>query len=156
MTKYVLHHEDGTIYGFFDDNVDGDNIPESASSVTEEIWYQCIGSKERYLLIEGSLQDNPNWQAPPPIVKEPNWQGLLASLRGSRLFAKTFVLAQNNPSLLPAFTILLFALGGTNPDIADLQFALSTLKKDLGESLSELERAQINQLLIENHFPFQI
>lgn len=81
---------------------------------------------------------------------EPNWNQLVADLRGTAVFGKAFTTAAPNP-----WSLLLTSLTTTHL-VEDLSFALYAVRASMPIDFTESEIAEINQKLAANNFEFQL
>lgn len=91
-----------------------------------------------------------------PILQFPNWQGLTTALRGTELFAKTYAVAKDNSKVALPFNLLTSTLNSANPSLQDLEFALTDIKTEMGEGLTQNDLGFVNQVLADNYFPITL
>lgn len=111
-------------------------------------------------------QDNqwilPNIVASSVIASAPtaNWEGLIAALRGTPIWAKTFSAAGRTVKANAAWTLLYGTLTATR-NLEDLQFAIAEMRgamrgvSAIGDFTPE-ELATLNQLLQDHGFSFTL
>lgn len=92
----------------------------------------------------------------PPAPVE-NWDGIVAALRGTSLWAKVYVAAGSNLRANVSWTLLYGTLTRTH-NLADFQFAISDLRQAMADSaigdFNAAELEQINQTLTQTGFSF--
>lgn len=83
------------------------------------------------------------------------WDNFTAQLRGTILFAKVHMAAENSTVISANYNLLLFALGSSRNE-NDLQFCLERLVAAMGENLSFEEINSFNSLLAQFEFGFTV
>ena len=103
------------------------------------------------------------WVEIPPIVFTPpspigpDWDGLLSDLRGSEVWAKSFVAASTSIAANSAWTLLCSTLMGTNKHVPDLIFAIGALRAAMAATddgdYTKTQVTAINKIMIDRGFP---
>lgn len=90
----------------------------------------------------------------PPPPPEPDVAGLAAALRGTEVFNKVYQEAKLNPRVQVPFNLLTSTLNASNPDLKDLEFALTEVKNEMEEKLIATDVQFVNSALAVNYFTF--
>lgn len=107
--------------------------------------------------------DGSEWVEIPPVVFPPfipigpDWAGLLSDLRGSEVWAKSFVAASTSIAANSAWTLLYSTLTGTNRHFPDLMFSIGALRNAMaateGGDFTADQVATINTIMTNRGFP---
>lgn len=157
-TYYVHYDESGEIKGFYNNDIHKE-IPSPNLQLDEEQWLDLATNQaqrkinpDTQEIVKFSLAQMP----PPTTTKFPNWQGLTSALRGTPLFGKIYATSKSRLDVNVTFTLMSSTLNSSNPNIGDLQFALTDAKNTMGDLLSIGDIAGLNAVLAENNFNFQL
>ena len=153
--KYVIYNDDKQIVGYFDSDIDG-QLPTNSLLVNEQQWLEVLNNQKKYLVDNGKLIANPSYSL--PVVEIPqNWQGLTNALRGTPWFNTVYAVAEGgDPTIQTPLSLLIATLNSAIPNFNDLQFALTRLKNNMGNRLSQEDTAGINQVLENNGFSIEL
>jgi hypothetical protein len=152
MSYYINYDElDGKIIGFYGNTALPETVPEPKLALSEDEYNDLVDNHVNRRIVNGQVTTIINT----PVML-PDWNKLTDNLRGSALFGKTYGMASQDTRVNAAFTVLLTCVNSVNPNLQDLQFALTQLVALLPNVLTVEDISSLNELLIETNFPFTV
>lgn len=155
MNYACYDEQSGTILGFYADEVNN-SVPINSIPISYDQWEDCLRYPDNKMIDVVNKILIIVAVTPITAIPYPNWREIFNGLRGTALFSKTYLAAKAKASIQTPLMLLISVLTAPNPNLEDVQFALTDLKAELGESLTAKDIIAVNELLAKNHCPITL